>query len=132
MGFFTNLFTSNTAEPIEAMGNVFDKLFTSDDERLQAAAVMEKLRQHPGELQTEIGKIQAQHRSIWVAGARPFLMWVCGVGLAMAFIANPLIEFYTEGKELINVPLDVIMELVIAMLGLSTLRTVEKLQGKTK
>jgi hypothetical protein len=46
------------ASPVEAVGNVFDKLFTSDEEKLQAQAVLEKLRQHPGELQVELNKIE--------------------------------------------------------------------------
>jgi hypothetical protein len=36
------------------------------------------------------------------------------------------------GEDLINVPLDAMMELTLAMLGLATLRTVEKLNGVSK
>ena len=35
------------ASPVEAVGNVFDKLFTSDEERANAEAVMAKIRQQP-------------------------------------------------------------------------------------
>ena len=132
MSWLTSLFSSAAAEPIEAIGNVFDSLFTSDEEVLTLEVAKQRLAQKPALVQAEIMKVQAQHRSNFVAGARPFLMWVCGVGLAMAFIVNPLIEFYTAGESLINIPMDKIMELVIAMLGLSTLRTVEKIQGKAK
>ncbi len=38
------------------------------------------------ELQAEINKIEAQHRTIFVAGWRPFIGWVCGVALAYNFI----------------------------------------------
>ena len=44
MSIFSNLFSSNIKEPIDALGNTLDKLFTSDEEKLQAEAVLEKLR----------------------------------------------------------------------------------------
>ena len=132
MSWFSDLFSSTATQPINAIGNVLDSLFTSDEEKLNLEIIKQRLAQQPALAQVEVNKAQAGHRNMFVAGARPFLMWVCGVGLAMAFIVNPLIEFYSEGKELINIPTDVMMELTLAMLGLSTLRTIEKLQGKSK
>ncbi len=132
MSWFTSLFSSTAAEPINAVGNVLDSLFTSDEERLDKDIIKQRLAQKPALVQAEITKVQAAHRSTFVAGARPFLMWVCGVGMAMAFIVNPLIEYFTVSKDLINVPLDQMMELTLAMLGLAGLRTVEKIQGVSK
>jgi hypothetical protein len=131
MSWFTSLFSGSIAEPIDAIGNVFDKLFTSDEERAQAAAVMAKLQQQPHLLQAEISKIEAQHRSTWVAGARPAIMWCCAGGLFFAFLVNPGIQWWTghPGPEL---PLDYISELVWALVGLGGMRTVEKLGGKAK
>ena len=132
MSFWSRLFTSAAAEPIVAIGNVVDSLFTSDDERLSHEEIKLRLLQKPQLAQAEINKVQAASRSTFVAGARPFLMWVCGVGLAMAFIVNPLIvTFWTDVDE-IPVPLEQMMELTLAMLGLATLRTVEKLNGVSK
>jgi hypothetical protein len=131
MSFWTKLIGGNAAEPIDAIGNAFDKIFTSKEEKLQAAAVMEKLRQKPGELQVELNKIEAAHRSIFVAGWRPFLGWVCGAGLLFVFILNPIIQ-WISGNPGPAMPIDVMAELVIALLGLGALRTVEKLQGRTK
>ena len=131
MGWLSTLLGSTAAEPIEALGNVFDKVFTSDEERMKAEAVLKRIAQQPAILNLELNKIEAQHRSIFVAGWRPFLGWVCGVGLLFAFIVNPLLERFVAGDP-INVPTDIMMELVIAMLGLAGLRTVEKIQGKSK
>ncbi len=126
-----SLFSSNIKEPIEAIGNVFDSLFTSDEERAQAAAVMEKLRQHPGELQVELNKVEASHRTLFVAGARPAILWVCAIGLAFTFIINPIIQWVTgsPGPEL---PTSVLFDLILGILGLGAMRTVEKLAGKAK
>lgn len=113
---------------VTAVGKALDSLFTSDEERQQGAAIMERLRQAPGALQVELNKVEAGHRSRFVAGWRPFIGWVCGLGLANTFLVNPWIQWVTSqaGPTL---PIDVMAELVIAMLGLSGLRTYEKLKG---
>lgn len=129
------------ATPIEAIGNVFDKLFTSDEERAQAAAVMEKLRQHPGELQVQLNMVEAAHKSWFVAGWRPYIGWVCGTALALYYIPQFLLasiiwaRLSWDAMTIVPYPIDDIdglMELVIAMLGLGALRTIEKFGNKTK
>lgn len=136
MSWFSSLFSKAAAEPIEAVGNVLDSLFTSDEERLDKNIIMQRLAQQPALAQAEITKVQAQHRSVFVAGARPFLMWVCGFAFLQAFIINPNIEWIAElmGKEVTPpaLQLEIMLELTLAMLGLAGLRTFEKLQGKTK
>lgn len=132
MSWFSSLFSATSAEPINAVGNVLDKLFTSDDERLDKEIIKQRLLQQPALVQAEISKVQAQHRSTFVAGARPFLMWVCGFGFLMAFLLNPVLQWlYPENGSPV-LPLEVMMELTLAMLGLSTLRTIEKLKGAAK
>lgn len=131
MAFIEKLIGGSAAQPIEAIGNVFDKLFTSDEERAQAEAVLAKMAQEPHLLQAEINKIEASHRSVFVAGWRPLLGWVCGVGLGFAYIANPVIQWLT-GEAGPVLPMDYMAELVMALLGLGGLRTVEKIKGKAK
>ena len=118
------------AEPIQAVGNVLDALFTSDDERLDKAIIKQRLSQQPALAQAEITKVQAQHRSIFVAGARPSILWVCSLGFLMSFVINPVMPW--AGLEGIELPTDIMLELTLAMLGLSSLRTVEKLNGVSK
>ena len=120
----------NIATPIEAVGNVFDKLFTSDEERKAADIIMAKLALKPSELQVELNKVEAQHKSIFVAGWRPFIGYVCGLGLLTAFVASPWMMW--AGYPAVPLPLDTILELVLAMLGMGALRTYEKVKGITK
>lgn len=120
------------AEPIEAVGNVLDALFTSDDERLDKELIKQRLAQQPALAQAEITKVQAQHRSAFVAGARPFILWVCGFGFLFSFVVNPVIQWIHPEAGSPVLPLEVMMELTLAMLGLAGLRTIEKLQGKSK
>lgn len=117
--------------PIDAFGNAVDKIFTSDEERMQAQAIIDKIRLQPSILNLELNKVEAQHRSVFVAGWRPAVGWVCVIGIGFAFVGNPLLTRFIGGPP-VEVPLDMIMELVLAMLGMGALRTIEKIQGKTK
>ena len=132
MSFLSKFFSATTAEPIEAVGNVLDKLFTSDDEKLDKKIVLQRLLQQPSLVQAEINKVQAAHRSTFVAGGRPFLMWVCGLGFLMAFVLNPVAQWLFPEVGVPVLPLEVMMELTLAMLGLAGLRTVEKIKGVSK
>ena len=135
MGFFSKLLGVGAGSAVEAIGGVFDKLFTSDKERAQAAYVLEKLRQKPALVQAEINKIEAAHRTLFVAGWRPFIGWVCGLGFLWAFLGHPLFEWVVVLAGLDLEPpviiTDNMMELVLALLGLGTLRTYEKVRGRS-
>ena len=45
------------------------------------------------EVQTKINEAEASHRSVFVAGWRPFIGWVCGIGLGYAVFLEPLLRF---------------------------------------
>ena len=87
--------------------------------------------QQPHLLQAEINKLEAQHRSLFVAGWRPAIGWTCAVGLTFPFIINPLLQWYS-GKPGPELPLEALTTLIVSLLGLGGLRTVEKLTGRTK
>jgi hypothetical protein len=133
MSILSSLFGgASAAEPIEAIGNIIDSVFTSDEERAQGDLLKQKLAMKPSIMQAEINKVQAGHRSTFVAGARPFLMWVCGLGFLFAFVINPILQWIAPELGSPELPLDAMLELTLAMLGLAGLRTVEKLNGKAK
>ena len=126
-----------TATPITAIGNVLDNLFTSQEEKLTKQEAIERLRQQPQMAQTEINKIEAQHRSLFVAGWRPFIGWVCGFNLLYLvflrdFISSLLLFFDIDFVMPQAIGVDLSSELVFALLGLGGLRTFEKITGKTK
>lgn len=132
MGWLSKVFNVGTAEPVKAVGDVLDELFTSKEEELTLETVKQRLAQRPQLAQTKVNEVQAAHRSIFVAGARPFLMWVCGFGFLFAFVINPLLTWLFPDMGKPEIPLAVMLELTLAMLGLAGLRTVEKLKGVTK
>lgn len=132
MGILSSLFSggSSIAQPIEAIGNIIDSVFTSDEEKAHGDLLKQRLALKPALMQAEINKVQAGHRSIFVAGARPFLMWVCGLGFLFAFVINPVLQWLAPELGSPELPLDAMLELTLAMLGLAGLRTVEKLNGR--
>nr|CRH05454.1 conserved protein of unknown function [Candidatus Magnetococcus massalia] len=134
------------ATPVEAVGKALDKLFTSDEERAKGEFVLAQLRQQPHLLQAEWGKLEAQHRSVFVAGWRPFIGWVAGLSLAAYYIPKFLVAtavwgwwcwqaISAGGVELPSYPIEDeenLIELVMALLGLGALRTWEKTVGKAR
>lgn len=87
------------------------------------------------ELQAVANIEQAKHASIFVAGARPAMMWVCVFGLAYEFFIRPMgmfIYILVTGQEVPVLPPslnDVLWELTFSTLGLGTWRGVEKIKG---
>ena len=84
--------------------------------------------------QVEVNKIEAASSSIFVAGWRPFIGWVCGVAIAYTYIIYPILlwALALNGYQTTNVPkleTDALYQLVLAMLGLGTMRTFEKVKG---
>jgi len=84
------------------------------------------------ELQSEINKVEAQHRNIFVSGWRPFIGWVCGVALAYNFVLRDLLIWFL-GQDSVPPALQMehLMTVLIGMLGLGGMRTFEKLNNKT-
>ncbi|HET9843022.1 MAG TPA: 3TM-type holin [Gammaproteobacteria bacterium] len=119
------------ANSIEAVGTIIDKVFPIEEEKQKAQTVIDKLKQHPKELQFLLNLLHDKGRSIYLAGWRPFIGWTCGLGLANVFVINPWLQWLV-GIDGPRMPLDVIVELIVTMLGLGLMRTAEKLGGKTK
>lgn len=84
-------------------------------------------------IQTKINEIEAQHRTVFVAGWRPFIGWVCGVALAYNFVIRDLFIWAIKPE---TVPpalqMEHLMTVLLGMLGLGGLRTYEKVKDKVK
>jgi hypothetical protein len=125
---------------IGIIGDVLDKVIPDNNAKAKAKADIEKaLIDNASKInlaQAETNKIEASHRSIWVAGWRPFLGWVAGFGFAWVFVIAPVAQWVCAllGIHIVLPVLhtDVMMELTIALLGLSGLRSWEKSKGLTK
>jgi len=88
--------------------------------------------------QMEINKAEAQHPSVFVAGWRPFIGWVCGLALAWHFIGFDILK-WMQGTFFPDAPpppaltgTETLITVLLSMLGLGGLRTVEKLKGVSR
>lgn len=84
--------------------------------------------------QLEINKAEAEHASIFVAGARPAILWICALSLFWTFVIYPVAQWvaFLYGVNLDGMPrLDSgeLMSLTLGLLGLAGLRTYERSIG---
>jgi hypothetical protein len=82
-------------------------------------------------VQSEINKMEAQHRSVFVAGWRPFIGWICGLALAYNFIIRDVIAWVSPDIMPPAIQMDQLITILLGMLGLGGLRTFEKVKDKT-
>ena len=83
--------------------------------------------------QVEVNKQEAAHKSLFVAGWRPAIGWICGLGMLSNFIIVPMTNFVLALLESpVVVPLielETMMPVLLGMLGLGGMRSYEKAKG---
>lgn len=128
---------------LKVAGTLIDRLFPDKNARDEAKLKLLEM-ELSGELaklaveerlatgQMEVNKAEAAHRSVFVAGWRPSIGWVCSVGLAYQFVLQPFLAWYALANQF-AVPPDIdtnaLMTLLMGMLGLGAYRTFEKVKG---
>jgi len=122
---------------------IIDKVIP--DPAAKQAAQIEILRlQQSGELkameadlamaqgQMEINKTEAGSSNLFVSGWRPFMGWACGGIFVCNYIGVPLLAWCSP---LIDIPapprleIGEVLPVLMGMLGLGSLRSVEKIKG---
>lgn len=125
------------AGPIaQGLFGLIDSLFTSDEERMQAKFKLMELEKSGELAQMQVNLKEAEHTSLFVAGWRPFIGWVCGLAFAWAFLLYPMLTFAVIAFGL-PVPLPMLpaldlsamMPVLMGMLGLGAMRSWEKREG---
>ena len=115
-------------------GKLIDRLWPDPAQR--AAAQLELLKlQQSGELaQIGVNTEEAKSPSLFVSGWRPAVGWVCVAACAWNWLGLPLCRLAGEwlGYPVALAPADLgeMLPVLMGMLGLGSLRTVEKLNGK--
>jgi hypothetical protein len=87
--------------------------------------------------QIEVNKAEASSGITMAATWRPAIGWICAIGLAYQFLFVPIIGWVAQLICGANIPMppnlsDMLWELMFGMLGLSGLRTFEKIKGVMK
>ena len=98
--------------------------------QLMQAAIQESQNQ------AEINKNEASHSSVFVAGWRPAIGWVCAFGFAFQFALTPIVLWIAAltGSTVILPEIDTqsLYSLTMGMLGMGALRSFEKWKGIAK
>lgn len=125
------------ADPVTAVSDLANTVISrlwpdkTEQERAQMAAALTVVQ---GQL--DANKVEAASPSAFTSGWRPGIGWVCVIALFFQYILRPSLQWYTllTGHQLPTVPGidDNLWQLMLGMLGLSGLRTYERVQGVIK
>lgn len=117
---------------IKPVSDILDKFVVDKDLKLKLSHELEKEIISLNKAQLEVNKVEAANENVFVSGWRPFIGWACGVSLAYHFIAEPMIQyiFIANGIQFETPEFDFsqLSTIVMAMLGMSSLRTYEKIK----
>jgi len=122
---------------ISPISTLLDKVIPDKDLKEQLAhdiATMAERHSHDIiKAQIEVNKTEAAHKSLFVSGWRPAVGWTCCLGLAGNFLVIPFSNFVMAlaGSDIVIPLIDVstMMPVLMGMLGLGTMRTVEKINN---
>ncbi|WP_417513745.1 3TM-type holin [Minwuia sp.] len=137
MSWLGKIIGGGVVSAAEGVAGIVDRFVETDDERRTAEILKARMMMQPSLVQTELNKVEAGHRSVFVAGWRPFIGWVCGLALLYNFVARDLLAWVILNTGLqASMPPDLAMEelltVLLGMLGLGAFRTAEKFGGKAR
>jgi hypothetical protein len=136
-------------DPLSAIlniaNNVIDKIFPDKDKADAAKLEMFKLQQQGAfqEIQNqfqlqmkqmEVNAVEAANPSLFVSGWRPAVGWVCVAAYCYNYVAMPLIVWAAKwydaaAPSMITLDTGELTTLLFGMLGIGTLRTIEKVKN---
>ena len=118
---------------IGVAGKVLDKFIEDKDLKTKLSHELKSQIVSLDLAQAQANIEQAKHPSIFIAGARPAIMWICAFGLGWQFVFQP-VAVWGIAVSGIDVVLPIIeteglMSLTLALLGLGGMRSFEKSKG---
>ena len=127
----------NLGSLVGPVTGLLDKFIEDKDVKNKLAHDLSTMAErHAQELakgQLEVNKTEAAHKSLFVAGWRPAIGWICGLGMASNFLVIPIANFVLAltGSTILIPLLDTgeMMPVLMGMRGLGAMRTYEKKQG---
>jgi hypothetical protein len=112
---------------IGPVSGLLDKFIEDKDAKNALAHEISTMAErHAQELakgQLEVNKTEAAHKSLFVAGWRPAIGWICGLALMYSTILSPILSIWFTVP-----PVDgsLLTTVLMGMLGLGAMRTVVK------
>mgnify|MGYP001551103216 FL=1 len=128
---------SNLVGPV---ADLIGKFVQDKDEKArlahEIATLAEKQANELAIAQAAVNEQEAAHRSVFVAGWRPFIGWTCGVSLCWHFVLAPMLMWVDAwvglGFTPVRFDMDSLTTILMGMLGLGGLRTYEKTKGVSR
>ena len=118
---------------IGPVSGLLDKFIEDKDQKAALAneiATMSERHSHEAlKGQLEINQVEAAHKSLFVAGWRPFIGWTCGLGLAYNVIISQVLAIWFDVPE---VDSSLLMPVMTGLLGLGAMRSYEKTKGVSR
>ena len=118
---------------LESVGGIADDLVTTEEEERRIDLDEKRLDAELARGQLEVNRVEAGHRSMFVAGWRPFIGWTCGAAFCWHFVLVPIavlaLTAANVSAELPEFDISTLSTVLMGMLGLGGLRTYEKLKG---
>jgi len=118
---------------IGVVDNVLDKFVEDKDLRTKLNHELKTQVQQANLAQIAVNQEQARHASIFVAGARPAIMWICAFGLGWQFVFQPIcvwaLAVWATDLTIPIIPTEGLMTLTLSLLGLGGMRSFEKSKG---
>jgi hypothetical protein len=112
---------------------VLDKFIPDPAAKAQAEAALRESLQQWDAQQNKINEAEAQSSSLFVAGWRPCVGWVCCAALSWTYILQPIAAFalaqFGYLTALPRLDMGEMMPILLGMLGLGGLRSWEKTKG---
>lgn len=82
--------------------------------------------------QIKINAVEAQSDSFFKSGWRPSVGWICSIAFGLHFVILPLFNYFImlfHGQPiLVPFQMDTLLTVLLGLLGMGTLRTVEKMK----
>jgi len=125
MGIASKIFGTNDPAAIQAA-------MTADQTKLEAFKAELTALSVSDQAQIAVNTAEASSPSLFVAGWRPFIGWVCGAGLTYQFLLFPFVSWFSAMGHVSPPPvLDVgtLSSLITGMLGLAGMRSYEKMNN---
>ena len=115
-------------------GKLIERIWQNPEDRAAAQLKLLEL-QRSGELaQIAVNTEEARSPSLWVSGWRPGMGWVCVAACAWNWLGLPVVRLVGDlaGVPITLAPADLgeMLPVLMGMLGLGTLRTIERVNGK--
>jgi len=118
---------------VGVVDNVLDKFVEDKDLRAKLDHELKTQVQRANLAQIAVNQEQAGHPSIFVAGARPAIMWICAFGLGWQFVFQPIcvwaLAVWATDLTIPIIPTEGLMTLTLSLLGLGGMRSFEKTKG---